>query len=241
VAGFFDRIGYMWNFNQRMEGMSKRQGSAIETGENREVKSIHEYEKLYHQMRLGDLFLLWRDGEVTMSASASEEAGKDYTTAEPNSVMTFWHTEPILDSTFSYVGFVELDTDQFDKGVKVEEGTMQYGIKSFSDLSVKNGSIPEVYVNERIKKEQVKVFFSDSERRNLLDWMDDETMKADILEIVRSETGEFPPEGFFESEAADRYREKMPEFYDWLKGLDVVNDSDDNMVASYEDFFDEDK
>jgi len=130
-----------------------------------ETKDIQEYNELYHQMRFGDLYLLWRDQEIPMSATGEISTDTD---AEPNSVMTFWHTQPILDTgSFGYMAVAILDTDKLSENFEVQEGKMRYGIHDTFDEVNYSGELPEVYVKEKIDADLVSLYINE----DVHDWL----------------------------------------------------------------------
>lgn len=235
----------------REEAMERLRSIPIERGVV-ERKSIREYPALFHQFRFGDLFLLWRDKEVPMSATGDATELKGFTDAEPNTVMTFWHKEKILDPDhFSYFAVGELDTSQLPESLEVGEGTMRYAISDMYDDYSNWGELPEVYVDKRIPASMLSVKVAKSEKEfamqreatlvekliagETVSDLDTQLVDGMISQIIWAEQGQDTVD--IDDTTRREYLPHLKSFFDWIGLLPAVDPHDeDSEYKSYEDF-----
>lgn len=168
-------------------------------------------ERLYRQMPIEDLYLLWRDDEMPLQPFE----GSQHSQVEENSLGNFWFTQPIaLDSVEAYVITEPAQWRQDPE--YVQESTMSFkSDKKRSQMGEwaawRPGSImshvEEVHTGNRLRKDDLTVCVSErannqiaSEKAVLLNWglTDDQLAEA----YLRGDLGTKPQPRFDKSPGA---------------------------------------
>lgn len=132
--------------------------------------------KLYRDVSLSEIYLLWRDKELPLkhfTGSRHSDLGKD-------SVASFWFDRPMVFELYYFEGLVMTEPHKWQKPPEYfQKGTMRFRDQGgLPDASAPwtgeiLNSIPEYYLGDRIPIDQVKVFLGERGQMRIKKWKED--------------------------------------------------------------------